>query len=63
MFADASDLPLIADADTGYGNPLNVRRTVRAYEAAGAAALHIEDQTFPSAAGTCWAATSSPGRR
>ncbi|WP_218010760.1 isocitrate lyase/PEP mutase family protein [Herbidospora mongoliensis] len=51
IFADASELPVIADADTGYGNPLNVRRTVRAYEAAGAAALHIEDQTFPKRCG------------
>ncbi|GAA4963660.1 isocitrate lyase/PEP mutase family protein [Nonomuraea thailandensis] len=50
-FAEAVDLPLIADADTGYGNPLNVRRTVREYEAAGAAALHIEDQTFPKRCG------------
>ncbi|TKK90440.1 isocitrate lyase/PEP mutase family protein [Herbidospora galbida] len=51
MFAEVSGLPLIADADTGYGNPLNVRRTVRAYERAGAAALHIEDQTFPKRCG------------
>lgn len=49
--ADAVDLPLIADADTGYGNPLNVRRAVRAYEKAGAAAMHIEDQTFPKRCG------------
>ncbi|GAA4596487.1 isocitrate lyase/PEP mutase family protein [Planotetraspora phitsanulokensis] len=42
---DAVDLPLIADGDTGYGNPLNVRRAVRAYEKAGAAGMHIEDQT------------------
>ncbi|TYB53492.1 isocitrate lyase/PEP mutase family protein [Nonomuraea sp. PA05] len=51
MFAEVSELPLIADADTGYGNPLNVRRTVRAYESAGAAALHLEDQTFPKRCG------------
>ncbi|WP_062430749.1 isocitrate lyase/PEP mutase family protein [Herbidospora daliensis] len=51
VFAEVSGLPLIADADTGYGNPLNVRRTVRAYERAGAAALHIEDQTFPKRCG------------
>ncbi|MFB4273714.1 MULTISPECIES: isocitrate lyase/phosphoenolpyruvate mutase family protein [unclassified Nonomuraea] len=50
-FAEAVDLPLIADADTGYGNPLNVRRAVREYEAAGAAAMHIEDQTFPKRCG------------
>ena len=45
------DLPLIADGDTGYGNPLNVRRAVREYERAGAAAMHIEDQTFPKRCG------------
>ena len=45
------DLPLIADADTGYGNALNVRRTVQAYEAAGVAALHIEDQALPKRCG------------
>src|SRR5947199_407407 len=42
--AAAVEIPLIADADTGYGNALSVRRTVAAYEAAGVAALHIEDQ-------------------
>src|SRR5213594_4049971 len=40
----AVDVPVIADADTGYGNPINVIRTVRAYENAGVAAIHIEDQ-------------------
>jgi 2,3-dimethylmalate lyase len=49
--ADASGLPLIVDADTGYGNALNVRRTVRAFERAGAAGLHIEDQTSPKKCG------------
>ena len=49
--ADVVDLPLIADADTGFGNPLNVRRAVIAYERAGAAAMHIEDQTFPKRCG------------
>lgn len=48
---DIVDLPLIADGDTGFGNPLNVRRAVRAYEQAGAAAIHIEDQTFPKRCG------------
>src|SRR6266576_4396590 len=42
-----ADLPLIADADTGYGNPINVRRTIREYERAGVAGLHIEDQVWP----------------
>jgi carboxyvinyl-carboxyphosphonate phosphorylmutase len=45
------DIPLIADADTGYGNPLNVIRTVGAYEAAGVAGLHIEDQVAPKKCG------------
>jgi 2-methylisocitrate lyase-like PEP mutase family enzyme len=44
-------VPLIADADDGYGNPLNVMRTVREYEAAGVAALHIEDQVAPKRCG------------
>jgi carboxyvinyl-carboxyphosphonate phosphorylmutase len=44
-------LPLISDADTGYGNPLNVIRTVREYERAGVAALHLEDQVFPKKCG------------
>jgi 2,3-dimethylmalate lyase len=45
------DIPVIADADTGYGNPLNVIRTVGAYEAAGAAGIHIEDQVAPKKCG------------
>ncbi len=49
--ADAVDLPVIADADTGYGNPLNVIRTVREYEAAGVAAIHLEDQVMPKKCG------------
>jgi len=44
-------VPVIADADTGYGNALGVRRTVQAYEAAGVAALHIEDQVAPKRCG------------
>jgi 2-methylisocitrate lyase-like PEP mutase family enzyme len=48
---DAVDIPVIADADTGYGNALNVTRTVREYEKAGAAALHIEDQVWPKRCG------------
>jgi 2-methylisocitrate lyase-like PEP mutase family enzyme len=47
----AVDAPVICDADTGYGNPLNVWRTVREYEDAGASALHIEDQVFPKRCG------------
>ncbi len=49
--ASAVDLPVICDADTGYGNPLNVWRTVREFEAVGAAAIHIEDQVFPKKCG------------
>ncbi len=47
----AIKLPLIADADTGFGNELNVVRTVREYERRGDAGLHIEDQTFPKKCG------------
>ena len=49
--------PLIADADTGYGGLLNARHTVRGYEAAGAAAIQLEDQEFPKKCG------HTPGRR
>src|SRR5216684_6992866 len=45
------NVPVICDADTGYGNPLNVWRTVREYEDAGVSALHIEDQVFPKRCG------------
>jgi carboxyvinyl-carboxyphosphonate phosphorylmutase len=48
---EAVDLPVIADADTGYGNPINVLRTVREYERAGVAALHLEDQVAPKRCG------------
>jgi 2-methylisocitrate lyase-like PEP mutase family enzyme len=49
--ASAVEVPLIADADTGYGNELNVIRTVREYERRGVAGLHIEDQGFPKKCG------------
>jgi 2-methylisocitrate lyase-like PEP mutase family enzyme len=49
--ANAISVPLIADADTGYGNELNVTRTVREYEARGVAAIHIEDQVSPKRCG------------
>jgi len=48
---DACGLPLIADADNGYGGPLNVYRTVRAYEKSGTAAIHLEDQVLPKRCG------------
>lgn len=51
LAAVVGNLPLIADADTGYGNPLNVRRTVREYEHAGVAGIHIEDQIWPKKCG------------
>ncbi len=49
--AEASGLPLIADADNGYGGVMNVRRTVKGYERAGAAAIHLEDQLMPKRCG------------
>jgi hypothetical protein len=49
--AAAIKLPVIADADTGYGNELNVIRTVREYEKQGVAGIHIEDQGFPKKCG------------
>ncbi|QUQ72395.1 isocitrate lyase/PEP mutase family protein [Kutzneria sp. CA-103260] len=45
------DVPLLADADTGYGAPINVIRTVREYEDAGVAAIQLEDQAFPKRCG------------
>jgi len=52
MIADVlGDVPLIADADTGYGAPMNVVRTVRSYDAAGVAAIQLEDQVFPKRCG------------
>lgn len=47
----AVDVPVIADADTGYGGILNIQRTIRQYERAGVAAVHIEDQEFPKRCG------------
>ena len=49
--ADAAALPVIADADNGYGGVLNVRRTIQAYERAGVAAVHLEDQVMPKRCG------------
>lgn len=49
--ADAVSVPVFADCDTGFGGIANVQRTVRAYERAGAAGLHIEDQVFPKRCG------------
>ncbi len=49
--SDAVDLPVISDSDNGYGNELNVFRTIRAFEKAGVAGVHIEDQAFPKRCG------------
>lgn len=48
---DVTELPLVVDADTGFGNPLNTRRTVRSLERAGATVIQLEDQTFPKKCG------------
>lgn len=48
---DVTKLPVIADADTGYGNALNVKRTMKMFEQTGVAALHLEDQQFPKRCG------------
>ena len=55
--SDVTTLPLIADADTGYGGPLNIMRTVREMERAGVSAIQIEDQDWPKRCG------HEPGRR
>ncbi len=52
QIADATNLPVVADADTGYGNALNVIRTVRGFERAGVAALQLEDQDLPKKCGS-----------
>ena len=51
VIASAARVPVIADADTGYGNAINVRRTIREYERTGAAGVHIEDQVAPKKCG------------
>lgn len=51
VLAGLLEVPLIADADTGYGSPINVVRTVREYERAGVAAIQLEDQVFPKRCG------------
>jgi 2-methylisocitrate lyase-like PEP mutase family enzyme len=48
---DVVDVPVIADADTGYGNALNAQAAARAFERSGVAAFHLEDQTFPKKCG------------
>ncbi len=51
LIRDRVDLPLIVDGDTGFGNALNVQRTVRVFERAGAAAIQLEDQSMPKRCG------------
>ena len=51
LIRDRVDLPVIVDADTGFGNALNAQRTMRFYERSGASALQVEDQTFPKRCG------------
>jgi methylisocitrate lyase len=51
LLAGATSLPLLCDADTGFGEAINVERTVRLYEQAGAAGLHLEDQVLPKRCG------------
>jgi 2-methylisocitrate lyase-like PEP mutase family enzyme len=51
LIVEQAGVPVIADADTGYGNALNTRRAVREFERAGVAALHLEDQLFPKRCG------------
>lgn len=51
LTVEATDIPVIADADTGYGNAINVIRTVREFEKAGCAAFHMEDQLSPKKCG------------
>lgn len=51
MICMHTDRPVIADADTGFGGPINIRRTIRLYEHAGVAGCHIEDQVFPKRCG------------
>ncbi|SDL56546.1 isocitrate lyase/PEP mutase family protein [Aliiruegeria lutimaris] len=51
LIADRTALPVVIDADTGFGNALNAQRTMRLYERAGASALQVEDQTYPKRCG------------
>src|SRR5215510_11150964 len=57
QICQGTETPVICDADTGFGGLLNVERTVKGYEAAGAAAIQLEDQVFPKRCG------HTPGRR
>ena len=60
--SEAVDIPFLVDADTGYGGVLNVVRTVREMERAGAAGLFVEDQVFPKRCGHMEASRSAQRR-
>ncbi len=62
LVRDRVPTPVIVDADNGYGNALNVQRTVRTFERAGASALQLEDQTMPKRCGICRTRASSARR-
>jgi len=51
LITDKTELPVIVDADNGFGNALNMQRTMRVFERSGASALQIEDQSFPKRCG------------
>ena len=51
LITDRVDLPVIVDGDTGFGNAMNVQRTVRGFQRAGAQAIQLEDQSFPKRCG------------
>ena len=51
LIRERSELPLIVDADTGYGNAINTQRTVKLFERCGASAIQLEDQSFPKRCG------------
>ena len=59
---DAVDIPILADADTGFGNAINARRTVQLLERAGANAIMLEDQTYPKRCGHFEGKDDSEGR-
>jgi 2-methylisocitrate lyase-like PEP mutase family enzyme len=63
MVASAVEVPIIADADDGYGNALSTMRTVQEFVKTGVAGVHLEDQRFPSAVATSRARRWYPEKR
>ena len=61
--AQAVSIPILSDADTGFGEALSVERTVRMYESAGLAGLHLEDQQFPKRCGHLSGKTLIPSKK